>query len=160
LTRRPNYDIPINDYITENMGTKKVTKIMKKYGTCNQCGHCCKTGMPSVKREEAKKIARRLKMTLENFIKKHLGVQPVSRFVTIKPNKHGHCPFLGFDMLRDNYICDIHDIRTAHCQQLYCGTPKIIWNGYKDWIKVHSLVEQRDYRWLEEKEHKYPRRKC
>ena len=83
---------------------------------CTQCGACC-SGAPGhvwVSIEECEQIARRLRMELEAFTKRH--VRRVGMRLSLLEKRGGDCEFLVRDAKSKRTTCSIHDVRPTQCR--------------------------------------------
>lgn len=86
---------------------------------CTMCGACC-TGTPGFVHfsdEEARAIADRLGVTVEQFLDRYTHDTSVGRSLTEHPTEHGlDCVFLDRESMPGKAICSIHDIRPTQCR--------------------------------------------
>ncbi len=87
--------------------------------TCTQCGACCTgpSGYVSFTPAEAKAIARRLGMPLEQFMAEFTTDTPAGRSLTERRTEHGYdCVFLDRETIPGRAVCSIYEDRPSQCK--------------------------------------------
>ncbi len=74
---------------------------------CLKCAQCCKTISPIIYRHDIVRLAKALKISLEEFADKYLKIDNDKDYVF----KSSPCPFLS----SDNW-CDVYDDRPTACR--------------------------------------------
>lgn len=88
---------------------------------CTQCGACC-TGSPGIVRftpDEAQAIARRLRLTLEQFLERctHESGLPGERSLNEVETEFGlDCVFLDRTTVPGKAVCGIYEVRPLQCR--------------------------------------------
>ena len=80
---------------------------------CTRCGTCCTTSQPELFDEDIVRLARKLNMSVKEFIDKYCEIVEVTTpVVRVYPALKSPCPF--FD--RDRKICTIYSDRPLICR--------------------------------------------
>lgn len=82
---------------------------------CFRCGVCCVRYRPKITKTEMRPIARKLGISLQEF---------VARYVRVVPTKDGYilqsssdaCPFLEWEQKGVKATCSIHPVRPKACR--------------------------------------------
>ncbi|MBN1386055.1 YkgJ family cysteine cluster protein [Candidatus Woesearchaeota archaeon] len=122
---------------------KTPEKDMLRYGDydCHGCTHCCEYGGGIVLEHEIEPMAKRLRITKEEFRKEYLD--EIERFnkkvwkFKVKSRKglpFGSCVFLEKG-------CKIHDVKPLYCRITTCGK---LARKQLLWFDINHLVEPTD----------------
>lgn len=120
----------------------ELKRIVKK-GWCTRCFDCC-SSPPLVTKDEAIRIARRLGLTLKQFIDSYLDKSQKWKMYYLN-RADGHCVF--FFNGKKIKSCGIYNIRPWECRMMICGL------GKRNASKAHAIVSgyikahEQDYTW-------------
>jgi Fe-S-cluster containining protein len=109
---------------------KKIVAIEKEVWAetdCLSCANCCKTMTPTFTKQDQKRIAAHLNMTVEAFQNKFLKRERGGERDWL--NKVEPCQWLN---LKDNK-CSIYEVRPADC----AGFPHLS-KKFKDFVHIHK----------------------
>ena len=99
-----------------------IAEILRLGDDCKRCGKCCTYGTGFLTKADIHRIARKLKLTEEGFVKTCL--EPVTKFnttlhrpVSVKKGKpYGTCMFFN-----SSKGCTIHEVKPMHCRVSTCN---------------------------------------
>lgn len=87
--------------------------------SCTMCGNCC-SGPPGyvlVTDEEVAALAKRLKITVEAFIRDHTNMMSEGRSLNERQTEHGNdCEFLDRTTMPGRAICGVYEDRPKQCR--------------------------------------------
>ena len=111
---------------------------MKNQEPCKLCGKCCEYGSGFLVEEDAKKIAKFLKISEKELKEKHLEKVRIYNKGMLRPkfNKpYGKCIFIK------DKKCVIHHVKPLHCKIACCGEP-----GKQNdaWFRINYIVNEKD----------------
>ena len=87
--------------------------------SCTMCGNCCSgpEGYVIVSGAEVAALARRLKMTLQDFIDDHTHMTSEGRSLKEKRSPAGlDCTFLDREKIPGKAVCGVYEDRPAQCR--------------------------------------------
>jgi len=127
-----------------NISVKTPLKdILKLAGDCNKCGHCCKYSSGYLVGDDAKKIAKFLKINEKELKEKFL--EQGEKFNTKlhrpkiikKDNKpYGECVFYD-----NKEMCTIHEVKPLHCKVGGCNEHG---EALHIWFTLNYFVNKND----------------
>ncbi len=128
----------------------KITKhtaldVVKELGKeCDRCNNCCRYDTGIVLEQDIPRIAKQLKMDVEEFKKAYLV--PHDRFNTncykFKQDKVTGRPYGTCVMLNDKEGCIIHAVKPLHCR--VCSTKSKHGKELTQWFALNYLVNTDD----------------
>jgi uncharacterized protein len=87
--------------------------------SCTQCGNCCSgpEGYVLVSDEEAAHLARRMNLTVDDFLSRYTRETSAGRSLVERSGVHGlDCVFLDREKIPGKAVCSVYEDRPLQCR--------------------------------------------
>ena len=94
--------------MTGRLSAEKILKNKLEAFTCKRCGNCCRgSGVVRITPEDARRVARFLRISIDDFYTKYTISFGADRWLKDKQNQE--CIFL-----KEN-LCQVHEVKPEQC---------------------------------------------